>query len=948
MVDNIPQKGGGVVVAPTAGPQPPTASPTPPDQAEQAKGDEESKREDNEESKTEGDGDSSKNGDVKRPDKPTKIADPNELEAKPDASGKVSFSFNGQTWPDVLQWLANVSGYSLDWTELPSGYLNLTTQRPYSLEEARDLINRQLHARGYTMVVKGGMLSVFKIGKLDPSLIARVDEEDLYDLQPHDYVKITFQLPDSMEVAAAAEDIGKLAGEHAKVIPLPAAKRLLIMTTVANARLISQVLNEERMAADGQVIPEEIVLKHRRAEKVIDIVYVTLGLDPASRPSQEELAVQQQKMQLLMQMQGAGKDVSTMLQKDGPQVYLSYNSHRNSILVNAPPAELKKIRRTIELLDVPAGGAAPSEGVVDSGRRVPKSYKLETIDPRNLQSTLEEIGDLSPLTELRADSKADILFARATQADHDKIVRMIEQLDESGMETAIFRLRKHPADAVADTLRTMFAPKKDEDDSRSRNRYRYYGWYDDDDNEDEAPDIRIDADIDRNRLMVRGTAEQISQVRDFLRKLGEPLDETDNSNRLRVVEALPPEETARLIQQLRRAWPSIGKNKLVIEGPDEPAQLAPPNEADSSEKAPGDREARSGPKSVFRFAAESSARSSSESSTIATDSTSGPPIVIKITPDGRLMLRSEDTAALDRLEELIESASPPQERFKIIQVDYVTAFSIYLTLKNLYKEEMKGEETEGYFDQYMWEYIPPTSKGFSAQMSKRRPLQLDYDPGSNTILVANASPSQLREIEALIRVYDKPSADSEAKSRRTAAIKLKYTRAKVVEEALKGVYRDLLSTRDKEFEKEDQKGGASVQRETTTIIRYGQGSADDSDKRPTPVKVGFQGALSIGIDEVSNTIIISVQEELFESVLMIVKSLDEAAKPQTTVAVHSVGSGISPEALQKALAEALGTPWVGGKPEKPDQARSKGDGQQKPGEGQAQPGRPEDPGGNGE
>ena len=67
-------------------------------------------------------------------------------------SGRVPpFNFIGQTWPDVLQWLASISNCSLDWQELPNDYLNLTTQKSYPLDEVRDLINRHLHARGYTL-----------------------------------------------------------------------------------------------------------------------------------------------------------------------------------------------------------------------------------------------------------------------------------------------------------------------------------------------------------------------------------------------------------------------------------------------------------------------------------------------------------------------------------------------------------------------------------------------------------------------------------------------------------------------------------------------------------------------------------------------------------------------------------------------------------------------------
>ena len=112
---------------------------------------------------------------------------------------------------------------------------------------------------------------------------------------------------------------------------------------------------------DGRIVPDEIPLKHARAEKVIDILYVVLGLDPQSRPTQMELQLQQQKLQLMTQMQQQGKDVMSMLKKDGPPVYLAYNKQRNSIIANAPPEQMKIIQQTIEYLDVPFGDAATAE-----------------------------------------------------------------------------------------------------------------------------------------------------------------------------------------------------------------------------------------------------------------------------------------------------------------------------------------------------------------------------------------------------------------------------------------------------------------------------------------------------------------------------------------------------------------------------------------------------------
>ena len=102
---------------------------------------------------------------TKRPAAPPEPADPKELELRADAQGKIKFNFRGQPWPALLDWLGTVSGMSLDWQELPGDYMNLATQTSYSIPEARDLINRHLLARGYTMLIRDEVLSVVKIDR---------------------------------------------------------------------------------------------------------------------------------------------------------------------------------------------------------------------------------------------------------------------------------------------------------------------------------------------------------------------------------------------------------------------------------------------------------------------------------------------------------------------------------------------------------------------------------------------------------------------------------------------------------------------------------------------------------------------------------------------------------------------------------------------------------------
>jgi len=134
-----------------SGSGPPMATPQPGKPAEQgeAKKDESGEKEKAKEEKKEGDQDKEKEKEegkkdekkaegapepVKRESAPPEPPNPEELKVRPDEQGKVQFSFVGQKWLDVLQWLALISKMSLDWQELPGDYLNLESKHITDLQ----------------------------------------------------------------------------------------------------------------------------------------------------------------------------------------------------------------------------------------------------------------------------------------------------------------------------------------------------------------------------------------------------------------------------------------------------------------------------------------------------------------------------------------------------------------------------------------------------------------------------------------------------------------------------------------------------------------------------------------------------------------------------------------------------------------------------------------------
>ncbi|MEQ8846206.1 secretin N-terminal domain-containing protein [Botrimarina sp.] len=826
---------------------------------------------------------------VTRPNEPPKPPDPRELEAKPDESGRVSFSFNGQPWADVLQWLAAVSDLSLDWRELPGDYLNLTTQRAYPLPEARDLINRHLQARGYALLLSGEVLSVVKLSELEPSLVPRVDEEELYDRQPHDIVKLSLELPPGLEASKAVEDLKQAMGPHAKALPLAATKRVLLIDNVANLRMVSALLNSERVAAEGREVPREFFLEYVQASEVIDILYVVLGLDPNSRPSQMELRMQQQKLELMQQMAQRGQDVAKLLQKEGPPVYLAYNRQRNSVLANAPPAEMRVIARAIEALDVPST-EAPTAG--DPGDRTLEQYRLKTIAPQAVIDTLNEIGNLSPRAELRGDADSKTLFARASQRDHTKIGELIEQLDGAETVVEVFWLRRLPAEAVAGSIQALIIekPKEDDDDDMPW----YYSYRRNRDSDEEEPDtiLRVDADIENNRLIARGTPRQMEEIRDLLTKLGEPpLQEYENRN-MRVFDALGPEETARLLRQIESAWPAIGGETELVLPPD--AQEDEPKATDDSAEEDAKTEPRTTaqrPPNRFRLLNVSDGGADEEAEPAA--KATKPKATVQLDSSGRIVVASDDPATLARLESLVEQLAPAPDRYRVFPVKNRNPEDIVDSLETYFSDFLAEEEDD--FSRYLSRRFGDDDE--PVKLSRRQPLRFLADDWSSTILVANATPDQLAEIGRLIDAWDRQPIDDRVVVRRTRTIALEYAKASTVVAAVKEVYREMLSRGDKEFDTPENKGRSSLTRYLTQL--------DTRDGASEPAFIGFDGLLSLGADDEANVVIVSARDEVFQSVVETIREIDQQAKPTTTVRVVPMEGGLATGELRNALLSAL-------------------------------------------
>ena len=184
---------------------------------------------------------------VKRPTTPAKPADPEELKVKPDADGMVSFSFKGQPWQAVLEWLADISHMSLDWQEVPGGFLDLTTRRKYTVEEARDLLNSILLTKGFTLLRNGEVLIVANLKTLDVSLIPVVLPKELDKCGTFELVRTFFDL-NKLQAEPMVDELKPLLSPFGKehISSLKTTNRIDMIETAGNLRRIREIVGAEQ------------------------------------------------------------------------------------------------------------------------------------------------------------------------------------------------------------------------------------------------------------------------------------------------------------------------------------------------------------------------------------------------------------------------------------------------------------------------------------------------------------------------------------------------------------------------------------------------------------------------------------------------------------------------------------------------------------------------------
>ncbi len=879
---------------------------------------------------------------VLRSDEPPSEADPNELKVRPNENGTLEFQFRDQPWPAVLRWLAKVSDMSLDWQELPGDTINLATRRPYSLEETKDMINRALLMRGYTILEHDSSLTIAKTDGINPSVVPRVRPDELPDLPPHSFVRTSFELT-WMLAEDVHSEFSSMLSKNGTLTPLMSTNRIEAMDAVGNLSDIYDILAKEQSAIALGNLAEEYRLKHARASQVQASLEQFLGtLTPSAasgktRPRrgggggdasevmmqqmQQQMAQQQQEMQQQMQQMqqaaGGGKPGGAgAAKKRDDKVYLFANDRSNTLIVHAPPDKRAIIAAFIKRVDVPNEQAGDFERM----KLRTKVFRLVSLSPQELVTSLNAMDILEPSTRLQINEENSSLIVYASLSDQYLIQEVIDRLDGSQRSLHMIQLRRLSADAVAGTIKSLMLGDE-EDEDKGRNRYRYYGFFGENGSEStkKTDKMRVTANIEDNQLLLWVNEIELDEVKKLLERLGE-IQPAHSASTMRVVDATRRPETYEYLKKLKTAWDKISPNPLVIPDQSEfQTQEEPSDSNDESDKmdpSPEVAPAQQVPPGEITASTNSMPRRGNPRRLVASqighqpsqDEVRGhaqqtdnalatPPISIDIDDRGNLVIQSDDTAALDRLEQWMLEHKPPRRNYDVFKLKFAKATWVRISLKEYFdnQEEDSSLSRPGYFFFDYYDGSKDKNKN-DRQLGKRAELQFIADNDTNTIVVKNADDRDRSTIAELIKLWDVPDPreKEEDKIRYTKLVALKYSRANLILNTVKEAYRDLLSANDKTFEKDAS----------------GESKREDGSS----FGLSFKGKLSLGADEVSNRILVSAEgQTLFKIVCDMIAELDEAAKDQSTIQVIAVAGGVNSKSMKDALQAVLPTPKEDGK-----------------------------------
>jgi type II secretory pathway component GspD/PulD (secretin) len=798
--------------------------------------------------------------------------------------GGLSLNFNAVPWSDVLKWLSKEADLSLQTDFYPPGTFTYRDRyRTYTIPQAMDIMNSVLLSKGFSLIRYQRALICIDLGSGENAEITRGLIREMVELVPsteldqrgeYELCKTVFTLQ-RLSVEEAEKEVKQLLGPQGSILPLTNSSQLLVTETGGKLRLIRETLQFSEMPEAGRRSKILVLaLKHMSAEELLGIARPLLGLKETSNVSDD--------------------------------LNISTDAFGSKIFATGSPDKLQKLRDIVLQIDIEPEDAKTTATTAEQA--VVKSHMVRGSDPQTTMDVLQTQFAGQANINLALDPKSNNIIARATPSDHRIIDEIIDTLAGEGSDFQVIQLDNIDTQAAILTLEKFFGKQssKDAKDTSAAKGPIFYG------------------DTLTRRIMVKGTKQEVEQVRELLNKVqssGPTLDGLRSNARF-----LPYSgKTAdKMLDQIDLLWEATKKKGRI--------RKIEPKDRDVKEPKP---DPKTDPKSSAAIvpagvrlakmqdpAPEDTTKDAAREQEVENPDADSKNDELKIYrgPNG-LIVTSDDPQLLNEFDEIArvvqeQMAAGPSEP-TVFYLQYITAPAA----EELIRGVLGGTSSSsgggggggllgdvassvlgggGFLGSLLGMGGGGGSSTSSSSMTASGDVFITSDPRQNALWVqANAMDLQL--IEQLIDIIDTEKGPVDIQTRGVPRILyLETAPVAQVEATVKSVFADRLSSNAQ----------AASQRppspqEFIEALRGGGGGGRNRGSAPKELK---EQTMSITADTKNNALIVLAPQQLFEDVEALVKELDKTAEgTEDSVMVVPLGGDINPTTIRSALSSVFGS-----------------------------------------
>jgi type II secretory pathway component GspD/PulD (secretin) len=822
-----------------------------------------------------------------------------------DEARSIVFSFSDAPWEEVARWLADIGKKSLLVESKPAGSFNYFDKRAYTFQEAMDVINSVLLGKGHVLLARDNFLVLADLKEgIPPHLIQRIEVEDLPKKGRTELVKVLLTLK-GLVADEAKKEFESISSPYGKILSLPSTNQLLVVDTAQNVQQIVgliQALEGDQGKADLRAFP----LKHVSARDIERVIRDLLGL--ASRESERSPASpapqppggggrgdgdrgdrMRAMIATFMQGQAGGGAPAAPAAPGAPQrnpngPFVSVDERTNTLFVAATPDKLALVAQVVQRLDVPQDKAQAE----DQTPRI-EVYPVTAGDASGLAEVLQKVFDASADLKVTAHPDGRALIIYATPRDHERLASVLSQIKSEGLRVEVIPLRTLDATNTAELIQALLGQKKEESGGRLR-----FSFFDSMNESTTKSGPWVEPDIERNRLVVRGTDVQIRDVRNLLIKLGEAglaadVDGAAGPGRYRVI-PLGGQDPRALAESVERLWRRIDPQKPIrIEVLGQPNNAPPADDADPPAHEPTPKPEGSGqrrrrdhidaylqPVAYQEPLPADNANESPPATSPEQPSREG--VTIVVGPDN-ITVFSDDLKALDMVENLLNT---------VVRGEQSSQFAYY------YLKVADAQETAILIDNALYGEDRRQSF-FFIEEEKPNKARILPDTRANALLIVGA-PAEQRKVEQLLEVIDAEDRPENAATPKPYIIPVQYADASELADTVRQVF--ALQLFDSNSRQQP--------RINVPSMGFGFGFGGSSSGRQNQNRDNQQGKLTVGVDTETNSIVVSAPQEIYREVEKLVKTLDESAGKSGRSARVVTLKNASPDAVERALGNLLG------------------------------------------